>query len=240
MASCASEMFTTHAHLSAGGRRFPWIDAIMNQLRTWGWMHHLARHSVACFLTRGDLFLHWERGRDVFDKYLIDADHFINVGNWQWLSTTRFFYQYFRCPPPLLTHACRACITARPAMPGCLQGDPPSPALTQVIRLQLFDSVYAVMLFCLWTVPKLDSGGTMRKVGKAELSSPAECTNPAAFLRLFRNSGQQRCGAVLCLPPVILPGESLHPACALHGRPQTFFFLPCTTHSALHVPCRRL
>jgi hypothetical protein len=25
------------------------------QLRKWGWMHHLARHSVACFLTRGDL-----------------------------------------------------------------------------------------------------------------------------------------------------------------------------------------
>ena len=25
------------------------------QLRKWGWIHHLARHSVACFLTRGDL-----------------------------------------------------------------------------------------------------------------------------------------------------------------------------------------
>lgn len=25
------------------------------QLRKWGWMHHLARHAVACFLTRGDL-----------------------------------------------------------------------------------------------------------------------------------------------------------------------------------------
>ena len=89
-------------------RRFPWIDAIMNQLRTWGWMHHLARHSVACFLTRGDLFLHWERGRDVFDKHLIDADHFINNGNWQWLSASRFFFQYFRCAPllPPMPWAC--------------------------------------------------------------------------------------------------------------------------------------
>jgi cryptochrome len=34
---------------------FPWIDAIMTQLRTEGWIHHLARHCVACFLTRGDL-----------------------------------------------------------------------------------------------------------------------------------------------------------------------------------------
>ena len=68
-----------------------------------GWMHHLARHAVACFLTRGDLWLSWEEGsscyvaciclgffpsqssiqqltaamafggRDVFDKLLVDA-----------------------------------------------------------------------------------------------------------------------------------------------------------------------
>lgn len=35
------------------------IDAIMAQLRQQGWMHHLARHSVACFLTRGDLWCRW-------------------------------------------------------------------------------------------------------------------------------------------------------------------------------------
>ena len=28
-----------------------------------------ARHSVACFLTRGDLYISWERGRDTFDRY---------------------------------------------------------------------------------------------------------------------------------------------------------------------------
>lgn len=44
------------------------IDAIMRQLITQGWMHHLARHSVACFLTRGDLYCSWEAGRDVFDR----------------------------------------------------------------------------------------------------------------------------------------------------------------------------
>ena len=37
------------------------IDAIMAQLRQQGWMHHLARHSVACFLTRGDLWCRWGR-----------------------------------------------------------------------------------------------------------------------------------------------------------------------------------
>ncbi|CAJ2656237.1 unnamed protein product [Trifolium pratense] len=79
---------------------FPWIDAIMVQLRQWGWMHHLARHSVACFLTRGDLFVHWEKGRDVFDRLLIDSDWAINNGNWMWLSCSSFFYQYNRIYSP--------------------------------------------------------------------------------------------------------------------------------------------
>lgn len=43
---------------------FPWIDAIMRQLARDGWIHHLARHSVACFLTRGHCYISWERGAD--------------------------------------------------------------------------------------------------------------------------------------------------------------------------------
>ncbi|KAL6137710.1 hypothetical protein ACLB2K_062999 [Fragaria x ananassa] len=80
---------------------YPWIDAVMTQLRKWGWMHHLARHSVACFLTRGDLFVHWEKGRDVFVRLLIDSDWAINNGNWLWLSCSSFFYQYNRIYSPI-------------------------------------------------------------------------------------------------------------------------------------------
>ncbi|KAH7547361.1 hypothetical protein FEM48_Zijuj01G0301600 [Ziziphus jujuba var. spinosa] len=80
---------------------YPWIDAIMVQLRKWGWMHHLARHCVACFLTRGDLFVHWEKGRDVFGRLLIDSDWAINNGNWLWLSCSSFFYQYNRIYSPV-------------------------------------------------------------------------------------------------------------------------------------------
>ena len=36
----------------------------------------------ACFLTRGDLYISWERGRDTFDRLLIDGDPSINSGNW--------------------------------------------------------------------------------------------------------------------------------------------------------------
>ena len=49
-------------------------------------MHHLGRHAVACFLTRGDLWQSWTVGRDVFGKLLIDSDGALNNGNWQSLA----------------------------------------------------------------------------------------------------------------------------------------------------------
>nr|XP_055073415.1 cryptochrome circadian regulator 4 isoform X1 [Misgurnus anguillicaudatus] len=79
---------------------FPWIDAIMTQLREEGWIHHLARHAVACFLTRGDLWISWEEGMKVFEEQLLDADYSVNAGNWMWLSASAFFHKYTRifCP----------------------------------------------------------------------------------------------------------------------------------------------
>ena len=78
----------------------PSVDAVMNQLRVEGWMHHLCRHLVSCFLTRGDLWLHWEAGRGIFDKYLIDSDFSLNNFNWHWMSCSALFHQYFRCHKP--------------------------------------------------------------------------------------------------------------------------------------------
>jgi cryptochrome len=42
-----------------GRTGFPWIDALMRQLRQEGWIHHLGRHAVACFLTRGGCYISW-------------------------------------------------------------------------------------------------------------------------------------------------------------------------------------
>ncbi|GKZ82040.1 cryptochrome-2 [Aspergillus niger] len=105
-----------------GRTGFPWIDALMRQLKNEGWIHHLGRHSVACFLTRGGCYVHWERGAEVFEEWLIDRMYidFIlwnyegddanrsetdetasNVGNWMWLSCTAFFTQYNRCYSPV-------------------------------------------------------------------------------------------------------------------------------------------
>jgi len=60
------------------------------QLRQTGWLHHLARHALACFLTRGDLWLHWEVGRDFFEEYLIDYDWSLCNANWMWMSGSGF------------------------------------------------------------------------------------------------------------------------------------------------------
>ena len=85
-----------------GGKTgYPWIDACMSQLHKEGWIHHLGRHAVACFLTRGDLWQSWEEGADHFEGQLLDADYALNNFNWMWLSCSGFFYQYFRCYSPV-------------------------------------------------------------------------------------------------------------------------------------------
>ncbi|KAJ8315278.1 hypothetical protein KUTeg_007428 [Tegillarca granosa] len=48
-----------------GQTGYPWIDACMNQLRQEGWIHHVGRHAVSCFLTRGDLWIDWQDGVSV-------------------------------------------------------------------------------------------------------------------------------------------------------------------------------
>lgn len=89
------------AKWAEGKTGFPWIDAIMAQLREVGWVHHLARHAIACFLTRGDLWISWEEGLKVFDELLLDADWSVNAGMWLWLSGSSFFQQFLNCYCPV-------------------------------------------------------------------------------------------------------------------------------------------
>ena len=73
----------------------------MRQLRQEGWIHHLGRHAVACFLTRGGCYVDWERGAEVFEEWLIDHETACNVGNWQWLACVAFYAQFYRCYSPV-------------------------------------------------------------------------------------------------------------------------------------------
>ena len=84
-----------------GRTGFPWIDALMRQLRREGWIHHLGRHAVACFLTRGGCYVDWERGAEVFEEWLLDHETACNCGNWMWLSCTAFYAQFYRCYSPI-------------------------------------------------------------------------------------------------------------------------------------------
>lgn len=84
-----------------GRTGFPWIDALMRQLRAEGWIHHLGRHSVACFLTRGGCYVDWERGAELFEEWLLDHEVACNAGNWMWLSCTAFYSQFYRCYSPV-------------------------------------------------------------------------------------------------------------------------------------------
>jgi cryptochrome len=84
-----------------GRTGFPWIDGLMRQLKHEGWIHHLGRHAVACFLTRGGCYVDWERGAEVFEEWLIDHEAACNIGNWQWLACAAFFSQFYRCYSPI-------------------------------------------------------------------------------------------------------------------------------------------
>ncbi|XP_052224895.1 cryptochrome-2-like [Dreissena polymorpha] len=76
-----------------GRTGYPFIDAIMTQLKDEGWIHHLDRHAVAWFLTRGDLWISWEEGQKVFEEYLLDADYSLNAANWLLASGSALFQQ---------------------------------------------------------------------------------------------------------------------------------------------------
>ena len=85
----------------SGKTGFPYIDAMMRQLESTGWMHHLGRHAVSCFLTRGQLWQNWKYGRDIFEKKLVDSDWALNNGNWLWLAgVAPFSMPYYRIYNP--------------------------------------------------------------------------------------------------------------------------------------------
>jgi len=75
---------------NAGLTGFPFIDAGVRQLKREGWIHHILRNSLACFLTRGDLWINWEEGVKLFLHYLLDADWAVCAGNWMWVSSSAF------------------------------------------------------------------------------------------------------------------------------------------------------
>lgn len=73
-----------------GRTGYPFIDAGIQQVKTEGWCHHILRNALAMFLTRGNLWLNWEHGLELFLNYLIDGDWSVCAGNWMWVSSSAF------------------------------------------------------------------------------------------------------------------------------------------------------
>ena len=71
---------------------FPWIDAIVTQIRSEGWAHHLARRSLAVFITRGCLWLSWMTGRDFFQENMLDFEFPVSTVCWMQDSCSGFFH----------------------------------------------------------------------------------------------------------------------------------------------------
>eukprot|EP01063_Lacrimia_lanifica_P018553 TRINITY_DN25456_c0_g1_i1.p1 TRINITY_DN25456_c0_g1~~TRINITY_DN25456_c0_g1_i1.p1 ORF type:complete len:611 (+),score=172.06 TRINITY_DN25456_c0_g1_i1:33-1865(+) len=96
----AADAATKYRTLLAGRTGYPAVDAGVAQLKGEGWLHHIHRHLLACFFTRGGLNLDWRLGQRVFERYLLDYDWAINAGQWQWLSCSFLFFQFNRVYRP--------------------------------------------------------------------------------------------------------------------------------------------
>jgi hypothetical protein len=73
---------------------FEYVDAIMNCLKSTGYISNRQRMLVASFYCK-ILFLSWKEGRKIFEEYLSDYDEKLNNGNWLWASQIQFDNQIF-------------------------------------------------------------------------------------------------------------------------------------------------
>ena len=74
-----------------GKTGYPWIDAVVRQIRKEGWAHFIARQSIATFLTRGYLWLSWEYGNEFFQEFMLDFETPISSMCWMQSSCCAFF-----------------------------------------------------------------------------------------------------------------------------------------------------
>jgi deoxyribodipyrimidine photo-lyase len=69
----------------AGRTGYPLVDAGIRQLHQTGWMHPRVRAIAASFLCF-DLGVDWRFGLEEWDRYLIEDDPALAIGNWQWVA----------------------------------------------------------------------------------------------------------------------------------------------------------
>lgn len=85
-----------------GRTGYPWIDAVIRQMRLEGWAHFLARQSVAVFLTRGYLWVSWVHGKDFFQEFMLDFELPVSSVCWMQSSCSGFFCNQVESYDPCL------------------------------------------------------------------------------------------------------------------------------------------
>nr|CAZ66367.1 cryptochrome [Suberites domuncula] len=85
-----------------GQTGYPWIDAIIRQIRQDGWAHFLARQSIAVFLTRGYLWISWVLGKEFFQEFMIDFELPVSSVCWMQSSCSGFFCTQIESYDPCL------------------------------------------------------------------------------------------------------------------------------------------
>jgi deoxyribodipyrimidine photo-lyase len=80
---CEPKIKNLFEHWKNGTTGYPYIDAIMIELKETGYTSNRGRQMVASFLTK-DLKIDWRAGADYFESILIDHDVASNYGNWNY------------------------------------------------------------------------------------------------------------------------------------------------------------
>jgi cryptochrome len=83
-----------------GRTGYPWIDAAMRQIHQEGWAHYIARQSIAVFLTRGYLWINWERGKEFFQEFMLDFELPLSTVCWMQSSCSGFFCDFIESYDP--------------------------------------------------------------------------------------------------------------------------------------------
>lgn len=82
-------------HLTAfrnGITGYPWIDAIVRQIRKEGWTAIAARNTIALFLTLGYLKVSWVYGKEFFQEFMLDFELSVSSLRWMQISGSGITY----------------------------------------------------------------------------------------------------------------------------------------------------
>lgn len=69
---------------------YPWVDAVIRQIRQEGWATFAAREAIAVFLTRGYLWVSWVHGKEFFQEFMLDFELPVSSVCWMQSSCSAF------------------------------------------------------------------------------------------------------------------------------------------------------